>query len=69
MQNIALLGAGFIGSVHAAALASNPRVHFSAVYDTDTSRAERLAADHQTKSKTLEAILADEHVDAVLIAT
>lgn len=69
MQNIALLGAGFIGSVHAAALASHPRVHFSAIYDTDTGRAERLAAEHQTKSKTLEAIFADDHVDAVLVAT
>lgn len=69
MQNIALLGAGFIGAVHASALSAHPRLEFSAVYDTDARRAERLAAEHETSSKTLEEILADDAVDAVLIAT
>ena len=39
MQRFALIGAGFIGSVHAANLAANPDVDFVFVYDVDTSRA------------------------------
>ena len=44
MQRFALLGAGFIGSVHAANLAAHPGVDFTVVYDVDKSRANRLAA-------------------------
>ena len=40
----ALLGAGFIGSVHAANLASHPGIDFCVVYDIDSARANRLAA-------------------------
>lgn len=33
MQRFALVGAGFIGSVHAGNLAANPDVDFVSVYD------------------------------------
>lgn len=69
MQNIALLGAGFIGQVHASSLATNPRVRFTSVYDVDTARAEELAKKHGAASRSLEDILGDPHIDAVLIAT
>ena len=39
MQRFALLGAGFIGSVHAANLAAHPGVDFALVYDVDHDRA------------------------------
>ena len=46
MHRFALLGAGFIGSVHATSLANHPRVDFVLVYDIDSARAERLAEQH-----------------------
>lgn len=69
MQNIALLGAGFIGHVHAKSLATNPRVEFTYVYDTDESRARELAAAYGASFAPLEEILASDRVGAVLIAT
>lgn len=68
MQKIALLGAGYIGRVHAANLAANPRVQFTSVYDTDEARASELAAHHGIGFQSLESIL-DDDIDAVLIAT
>ena len=44
MQRFALLGAGFIGTVHAANLAANPRVEFAKVYDVSAERAAEVAA-------------------------
>jgi myo-inositol 2-dehydrogenase / D-chiro-inositol 1-dehydrogenase len=46
MQRFALLGAGFIGSVHTANLAANPDVEFTYVYDVDQTRAMALAEAH-----------------------
>jgi len=46
MQRIALLGAGFIGTVHATNLAAHAGVDFCLVYDVDTARAQALAASH-----------------------
>ena len=43
MQRFALLGAGFIGSVHARNLAENPRVEFLSVYDASAERAATVA--------------------------
>ena len=45
-HRFALVGAGFIGSVHAANLADHPNVDFALVYDIDPARAERLARQH-----------------------
>lgn len=70
MQRIALIGAGFIGSVHAAALAANPDVDLVLVHDVDTARAEAVAGRHGSRAATrLEEVFDGEHVDAVLIAS
>ncbi|WP_281445087.1 Gfo/Idh/MocA family oxidoreductase, partial [Paenarthrobacter nicotinovorans] len=46
MIRFALIGAGFIGTVHAANLAAHPGVEFRLVYDVDQRRAQTLAAAH-----------------------
>ncbi len=68
MQRFALLGAGFIGSVHAANLAANPRVRFDKIFDVAADRAEKLA--HRVGAvavSSVEEALTD--VDAVFIAS
>lgn len=66
----ALLGAGFIGSVHAANLASHPGIDFRVVYDIDSARANRLAAQHGTQATDdLEAAFDADRIDAVFIAS
>lgn len=70
MQRFALIGAGFIGSVHAQSLAANPDVDFRFVYDVDLARAERLAASHgASAASSLEQVFDSTQVDAVLIAS
>ena len=70
MYRFALLGAGFIGSVHAASLADHPRVDFAVVYDIDSLRAKRLAAAHGVHAvDSLEAAFDPDHLDALLIAS
>jgi myo-inositol 2-dehydrogenase/D-chiro-inositol 1-dehydrogenase len=65
---IGILGAGYIGSVHAGILARDERVRVAAIYDVDRERAERLARAH-------DAIVAGgpdeviEQCDAVFITT
>lgn len=68
MFRFALLGAGFIGSVHAANLAAHPDVDFAWVYDIDADRARALADKHRTRATTDIAGVFDA-VDAVLIAS
>jgi predicted dehydrogenase len=46
MQRFALLGAGFIGSVHAANLAAHPDVDFALVYGLDHRRGLNRRFDH-----------------------
>ena len=70
MQRIALLGAGFIGGVHAAALATHPDVDFALVYDVDAGRAQQLADRYSTASTTdLDAAFDASAIDAVYIAS
>lgn len=70
MQRFALLGAGFIGSVHAANLAAHPGVDFSLVYDVDQARAQTLAAAHGTRvASDLAEVFDASAVDAVFIAS
>jgi predicted dehydrogenase len=42
--NVAVIGAGYMGTLHAGKLAAMPRVKVSAVVDVDDARAETLAA-------------------------
>ena len=70
MHRFGLLGAGFIGTVHAGNLANQPRVVFTVVYDIDPVRAKRLAAQHGAEAVgSLEAVFDPDRLDAVLIAS
>lgn len=70
MLRFALVGAGFIGTVHARSLADHPGVELVAVVDADLGRARRLAAPvgAQATSDVAAALLRPD-VDAVLIAS
>jgi myo-inositol 2-dehydrogenase / D-chiro-inositol 1-dehydrogenase len=70
MQRFALLGAGFIGSVHAANLAANPDVDFALVYDVDQVRAKALADAHGAQAVgDISAVFDRDSIDAVFIAS
>ena len=70
MYRFALLGAGFIGSVHAANLANHPGVDFAVVYDIDSLRAKRLAAARSAHAvDSLDAAFDPDRLDALLIAS
>lgn len=69
MMKVALLGAGRIGQVHARAIAAHPDSEPVAVTDVVTAAAEALASAHGIEVRTLDEILADPTIDAVLIAT
>ncbi|MFF2315827.1 Gfo/Idh/MocA family oxidoreductase [Arthrobacter sp. NPDC058097] len=70
MQRFALLGAGFIGSVHAANLAAHPDVDFSLVFDVDHDRAKALAATHGARAAAdLAEVFDSAAIDAVFIAS
>lgn len=70
MQRFALIGAGFIGSVHAQSLAAHPGVDFRYVYDLDPARAAQAAAAHGARpARSLEEAFDAAQVDAVFIAS
>ncbi|MFE4541984.1 Gfo/Idh/MocA family oxidoreductase [Arthrobacter sp. NPDC056727] len=70
MQRFALLGAGFIGSVHAANLAAHPDVDFQLVFDVDQDRAKALAATHGARAAAdLAEVFDAAAIDAVFIAS
>src|SRR5216684_6293491 len=65
---VGIIGAGYIGGLHAAVLARDDRVRVAAVHDAFGERAERLA--ESTKSDVANSIAELlEAVDAVFIAT
>jgi myo-inositol 2-dehydrogenase/D-chiro-inositol 1-dehydrogenase len=65
---VGIIGAGYIGGVHAKVLASDERVRVAAVHDVDAARAEQLA---RTSGAFVSASAAEliESVDAVYITT
>jgi myo-inositol 2-dehydrogenase/D-chiro-inositol 1-dehydrogenase len=69
MQRFALIGAGFIGTVHAASLAAHPGVQFVGIHDVDTVRAETLASRFATRALTEQEAFDPAEVDAVFIAS
>ncbi len=69
MIRVALLGAGRIGQVHAGVIAAHPGSRLVAVADVLAGAAEKLAAQHGAAARTVDDILADPAIDAVLIAT
>ena len=70
MIRFALIGAGFIGSVHARNLAAHSGVDFALVYDIDPSRAATVAMQHGAQvAPDLETIFTSRAIDAVFIAS
>jgi myo-inositol 2-dehydrogenase / D-chiro-inositol 1-dehydrogenase len=69
MLNVALLGAGRIGQVHAKAISSHPNSRLIAVSDVNADAAGKLAATYRADARSTETILDDPAIDAVLIAT
>lgn len=70
MQRFALIGAGFIGGVHAKNLAAHPEVDFAFVYDVDEARAKAIAGQYNaTVATNLDDVFDPATVDAVFIAS
>ena len=70
MQRFALIGAGFIGAVHAANLALHPDIDFVLVYDVDHARAESIASAHGARAtQSPDEVFDRRTIDAVLIAS
>ena len=70
MVNIAVLGCGRIGVMHARNIANHPRARLATVFDIHQPSADRVAAELGVKtSKSIEEVLASPDVDAILIAT
>ena len=65
---IGIIGAGYIGGVHASVLARDQRVELTAVYDVVQECAEKLARAHNTTA-TASALQAIERCEAVFITT
>ncbi|GHC15874.1 inositol 2-dehydrogenase [Aidingimonas halophila] len=68
-MKLALIGAGRIGKVHAATIADHPEVALAAIADFHHPAAEALAAQYGSRAMDVEAIMDDETIDAVLIAS
>jgi myo-inositol 2-dehydrogenase/D-chiro-inositol 1-dehydrogenase len=66
---IGILGAGFIGRIHALNLAKDPRVALAGIADAVPAAAERLAAEVKTKPLPDLAALLDSGADAVYVTT
>lgn len=69
MLRIAVIGAGRIGQVHAAAVAAHPRARLVAVADPVAEAAERLAATHGVRAATTVGDVLGEDVDAVVVGS
>ncbi|RYC26396.1 inositol 2-dehydrogenase [Yersinia pseudotuberculosis] len=69
MFNIALLGAGRIGQVHAANIAAHPETTLWSVVDPNQENAARLVSQYRTRQQSVNEAMADLNVHAVLIAS
>jgi myo-inositol 2-dehydrogenase/D-chiro-inositol 1-dehydrogenase len=69
MIRIAVIGAGRIGQIHAMNLAANDNAELVYIADAIDAAAEDLAARCKTNVATVEHILGDKSVDAVVIAS
>lgn len=69
MLKVALLGAGRIGQVHARSISTHPDCRLVAVADVVTAAAQKLANQHAAAVRSVEEILDDPSIDAVMIAT
>lgn len=69
MLKVGLLGAGRIGQVHAVNIAGNLRSTLVAVADVYPKAAETLAAKYSAEARSVDDVLNDPDIDAVLIAS
>ena len=69
MLNVALLGCGRIGKVHAVNIVGHAGSRLAAVSDVHAPSAEELGARHGAPVRASDEIMADDAIDAVLIAT
>lgn len=69
MLNICLFGAGRIGAIHAANVASHPSANLRYVVDLFTESAQKLADSYGGTVTSVEAAMADPEVHAVIIAS
>lgn len=69
MFNIALLGAGRIGQIHAANIAAHPHSTLWSVVDPNPENAARIAEKYQARQQSVEQTMSDPEVHAVLIAS
>ena len=68
MVHFALIGAGFMGNVHAANLARHPVVSFDFAADIDEERARATADKYGARTLSVDSVF-ESDVDAVLIAS
>lgn len=69
MHDIALIGAGRIGKIHAANLAANPRLRLARVVDPFPEAAAAVAAQYDAQVSTIEETLADPAIAGVVVAS
>jgi len=69
MIDVALFGAGRIGSIHAGNIVRQPGVRLQYVVDVDRAAAEALAQKYGAKVADAETAFAEANVDAVVIAS
>jgi len=70
MIGLAVIGCGRIGRIHAENIARHPRARLVCVYDVAQEVAHKAASELSSKAaRSLEDVLADRKVDAVLIAS
>ena len=69
MLKVGLLGAGRIGQVHAAVVAAHEGSKLAAISDVYSPAAEELAAKYHAQVRSSDEIIADDAINAVLIAT
>ena len=69
MKHVAVLGAGRIGRIHATNLAAQPGVRLKSVCDAMPEAAANLAQALNAEVSSIEAVFADESIDAVAICS
>ena len=70
MLNVALIGTGFIGSVHAANVSHHPETNLAAIHDVDLSRVSQIAVQTGAKvAQDVEEIFATKDIDVVFITS
>lgn len=66
---LGLIGAGFIGKVHAHCIAQTPRAKLVSVFDVNRAAADAAATGETKIAKTADQLIEDPDVEAVIIAS